>query len=85
MITTLEGKKAGLKNLSNEDQTFKTSIANSALVNIQTSYGFFIWNNKRGGAHQIAKDLDRFLVFDQILTLGGLLDASVLPMASSNH
>ena len=85
MITNLEEKKGGIKALSTKDDAFKSSISSCVLVDIQTSFGFFTWNNRRGGAHQIAKRLDHFLVSDQILTLGGLLDASVLPMAGSDH
>ena len=85
MITNLEEKKGWIKALLAEDDAFKSTISSCALVDIQTSSGFFTWNSKRGGAHQIAKDLDRFLVFDQILTLGGLLDASVLPTVGSDH
>ena len=85
MISNLEEKKGGIKALLVEDMAFKDTISCCVLVDIQTSSGFFSWNNRRGGAQQIAKRLDHFLVYDKIITLGGLLDASVLPTVESDH
>ena len=79
MISNLEEKKGGLKTL------FKTMINSCEMVDVQTSSRFFTWNNRRGRVHQIAKCLDRFMVSEPILTLGGLLDAMVLRTAGSDH
>ena len=85
MISNLEERKGGLRSLSREDETFNSMINVCELVDIQTSSTFFTWNNRRGGPHQIAKCLDHFLVSESILTMGGLLDAMVLPTAGSDH
>ena len=85
MISNLEEKKGGLRSLSGEDEAFNSMINICELVDIQTSFGFFTWNNRRGGPHQIAKRLDRFLVSESILTMGGLLDAMVLPTSGLDH
>ena len=85
MISNLEEKKGGLRSLSGEDEAFKSMINLCEMVDIQTSSGFFMWNNRRGGPHQIAKHLNRFLVTESILTMGGLLDAMVLPMTGTDH
>ena len=85
MISNLEEKKGGIKALLVKDMAFKDTINYYALVDIQTSSGFLTWNNRRGRAQQITKRLDHFLVFDKILTLGKMLDASVLPTAGLDH
>ena len=85
MISNLEAKKGCLRSLSGEDEAFNSMITACEMVDIQTSSGFFTWNNRRGGPHQIAKRLDRFVVSKSILTMGGLLNAMVLPMAGSYH
>ena len=85
MISNLEEKKGGLKTLSMEDEAFKTMINSCEMVDVQTSSSFFTWNNRRGGVHQTTKRMDRFLVSEPILTMGGILDAIVLPMAGLDH
>ena len=85
MISNLEEKKGGIKTLFAEDEAFKTMINSCEMVDVQTSSGFFTWNNRRGGVHQIVKRLDHFLVSEPILTLGGILDAIVLPTARFDH
>ena len=85
MISNLEEKKGGLRLLSGENEAFKSMINSCEMVDVQTSSGFFTWNNRRGGPHQIAKRPNHFLVSESILTMGGLLDAMVLPTSRSEH
>ena len=59
MITTLDERKWGLIPLSNEDQGFKSTIANCSLVDLFPSSWFFMWNNRRVEDHQISKHLDK--------------------------
>ena len=67
MIINLEEKKGALRTLSNEDQTFKSTLSNCALVYLLPSSGFFTWNN------QISKCLDQFLSMDKILGSSGIM------------
>jgi len=43
--------------------------------------GVYTWNKKRADAHQIASWLDRFLISDNAIHLGGDLLASILPLS----
>eukprot|EP00253_Pinus_taeda_P002690 PITA_02690 len=47
--------------------------------------GFFTWNNKRVGSHQIASRVDKFFLSDNAIHLGGDLSASMLPLTGSDH
>lgn len=47
--------------------------------------GIFTWNNKRAGTQQIASRLDRFLLSDNFVHLGGDISSSILPLAGSDH
>ena len=73
MITSLGENKGGLKFISAEDQLFKATINGSRLVDFHPSFGFFTENNRRGGIHHIAKLLDRFLISEDILHVGGII------------
>ena len=43
------------------------------------------WNNKQSGSQQIASKLDRFLISDNAIHLGGDILASILPLSGLNH
>jgi len=47
--------------------------------------GIYTWNNKHADAHQIASWLDKFLIYDNAIHLGGDLLASILPLSSLDH
>lgn len=54
-------------------------------MDISTSNGIFTWSNKRKGAHQISSRLDRFLVSDNAIHLGGEFNAEIIPQGGSDH
>ena len=85
MITSLNEKKGGRRFLNVEDLLFKTLIEDIKLVDLPVSEGFFTWNNKRGGDKLITSRLDKFLVSENFLEMGGLLTTKVLPLAGSDH
>ena len=39
----------------------------SSFVDLETSNGWYTWNNKRGGEHLVASRLNRFLVSELLL------------------
>eukprot|EP00253_Pinus_taeda_P005412 PITA_05412 len=47
--------------------------------------GIFTWTNKRSAALQIASRLDRFLVSDNAVHLGGEFTAHIIPFSRSDH
>eukprot|EP00253_Pinus_taeda_P021718 PITA_21718 len=54
-------------------------------ADIETINGTFTWNNKRGGASQVASKLDRFIVYEDLLLTGPTIIASILPFGGSDH
>jgi len=85
MITRLEEKRGGRIKLDCESTHFKNYIHNNKLIDMEFNNGFYTWNNKRADAHKIASWLDRFLISDNAIHLGGDLLASILPLSSSDH
>eukprot|EP00253_Pinus_taeda_P004577 PITA_04577 len=85
MITRLEEKRGGRVKLDCESTHFKNYIHNNRLIDMEFSNGVYTWNNRRIDAHQIASRLDRFLLSDNAIHLGGDLLASILPLSGSDH
>lgn len=85
MITKMEEKRGGRNKLDKESNNLKDYIQSNCLIDMPFNNGLFTWNNKRAGSHQIASRLDRFLIFDNAIHLGGDLSASILPLTSSDH
>eukprot|EP00253_Pinus_taeda_P025366 PITA_25366 len=55
------------------------------LVDTETINGTFTWNNKRGGAHQVASKLDRFMISKDLFPSGLAMTTSILPFGGSHH
>lgn len=64
---------------------FQNFIMSVGLVEIETINGTLTWNNKRGGASQVASKLDRFIISEDILLTGPTITASILPFGGSDH
>ena len=47
--------------------------------------GTFTWNNKRGGASQVASKLDRFIISEDLLLIGLDVSALILPFGGLDH
>jgi len=45
----------------------------------------FTWNNKRGGASQVALKLDRFIISEDLFLSSLNLNAFILPFGGSDH
>ena len=67
MITNIQENKGGRMHLDLDSNGFKKFIHGNHLIDLQTSNGIFTWNKKRGGAHQIASRLDRFLITEDLI------------------
>eukprot|EP00253_Pinus_taeda_P003053 PITA_03053 len=85
MITKLEEKIGGRNRLDPESSHFKEFIQNASLIDMPFSNGTFNWSNRRAGRHQIASKLDRFLLSDNVVHLGGYFSAAILPHTRSDH
>ena len=84
-ITMLEEKTGGRPRLEPESSHFKDFINRCWLIDLPFSNGIYTWNNKRTGNQQIASKLDRFLISDNAIHMGGDITASILPIARSDH
>ena len=85
MIRKLEEKIGGRSRLDLDSSHFRDFISRSWLIDLPFSNGMYTWNNKRSGSHHIASKLDRFLISDNSIHLGGDTFASILPISSSDH
>eukprot|EP00253_Pinus_taeda_P002079 PITA_02079 len=79
MITKLEEKIGGRNRLDPESSHFKEFIQNASLIDMPFGNGAFTWRNRRAGRHQIASKLDRFLLSDNAVHLGGDFSSAILP------
>jgi len=77
--------KRGRTRMEQENEHFKEFIQNNTLIDSQFCNGTHTWSNRRIGRHQIASKLDRFLLTDNIVHLGGDITAAILPYAGSDH
>lgn len=66
-------------------EQFGDLIREQRLIDIQTINGNHTWNNRRGGANQIASRLDRFLISEQIMMKDVFIEATILPVTGSDH
>ena len=62
LIRNLEEKKGGIQNLNPASAQFNDLIDDLNLIDVRTSNGIFMWNNKQDGDRGIACRLDRFLI-----------------------
>ena len=85
MTTTLEEISRGKHGLEGDCLGFKDFISINQLVDLQTSNGTFTWTNKRSGPQHIASRLDRFIMTENAIHIGGDFHSSILPLAGSDH
>ena len=71
MITKLEEKKEGMNKLDSESIHLNNFIQNNWLIDMPFNNGIYTWNNRRTRTHQITSRLDRFLLSDNAIHLGG--------------
>jgi len=85
MIKSLSETKRWTKIISRDSIAFHNFIDNMKLVDIDTSNGLFTWNNKRGGESQIASNLDRFIISEDLTFTGLDMTVTILPFGGSDH
>eukprot|EP00253_Pinus_taeda_P032686 PITA_32686 len=85
MITSLLEKKGGLQKLNRDGECFIDFIDNARLVDVYPKHGKFTWNNRRGGERLISSKLDRFLVSENLLLDGTVVESNILPSGGSDH
>lgn len=64
---------------------FKEFIQTASLINMPFCNGTFTWSNRRARKSQIASKLDRFLISDNSMHLGGDISAEILAHTGSDH
>jgi len=85
LIKSSGEKRGGLRGTDKAMEQFRDLIREQRLIDIQTINGNHTWNNRRGGANQIASRLDRFLISEQIMMKDVFIEATILPVAGSDH
>eukprot|EP00253_Pinus_taeda_P001856 PITA_01856 len=85
LIKTSGEKRGGTRRVDKVMEQFGDLIRDQNLIDIQTINGSHTWNNRRGGANQIASRLDRFLISEQIMLKDVFIEATILPVAGSDH
>lgn len=85
MIASLEEEKGGCCRINREGSILKDFVRDNWMIDLPTNNGLFTWNNKRAAPLQIASRLDRFLISDNAVHLGGAFTASILPFPGSDH
>eukprot|EP00253_Pinus_taeda_P033434 PITA_33434 len=85
MIRSLSEKKGGTRSIGRDSIAFHNFINNMSLVDTKTNNGIFTWNNRRGGASQVAYKLDRFIIFEDLILTGNDLSAMILPFGGLDH
>ncbi len=85
IIMALQEKNDARSKLEGDNIGFKEFIQSNQLMDIQTSNGIYTWTNKRSGTQHIASRLDRFLISDNAIHLGGDFHASIMPQGGSHH
>eukprot|EP00253_Pinus_taeda_P004484 PITA_04484 len=78
-------EKGGIIQLGRDSMAFQNFIMKMGLVDTETINGTFTWNNKRGGASQVASKLDRFIISEDLLLIGLAMTTSILPFEGLYH
>jgi len=58
---------------------------NMKLVDTVMNNGTYTWNNKRGGASQVASKLNRFVVLEELIIQNKDIVARIPPFGGSDH
>ena len=85
MITKLEENQGGRVRLDQENVHFKDFIQNNSLIDLQFCNGIHTWSNCGAEKYQITSKLDKFLITDNSVHLGGDIATAILPYSGSDH
>eukprot|EP00253_Pinus_taeda_P002817 PITA_02817 len=85
MITRMDERRGGTGRSSQEGSLLKDFIQNNWLIDLPFNNGVFTWKNTEAQILQISSQLDRFLLSNNAIHLGGDFAASILPFTGSDH
>eukprot|EP00253_Pinus_taeda_P012157 PITA_12157 len=85
MIATSEEKIGGRCRTNKDGTLLKDFIQSNWLIDLPTANGLYTWTNKRIIPMQIASRLDRFLISDNAVHVGGEFTAHIIPFSGSDH
>lgn len=85
MITRLEEKQGARAKLEQENGHFKEIIQNNLLIDLQFYNGMHTWRNCKAGRQHIASKLDKLLISENSMHLGGDIATSILPYSGFDH
>jgi len=85
MIANMEEKKGGRCRVNRDGSALKDFIQDNWLIDLPTINGLYTLSNKRAEPQQIASRLDRFLIFDNAVHIGGEFTVSILPYSGLDH
>eukprot|EP00253_Pinus_taeda_P032540 PITA_32540 len=85
MIASSEEKIGGRCRTNKDGTLLKDFIQSNWLIDLPTANGLYTWTNKRVVPMQIASRLDRFLIFDNVVHVGGEFTAHIIPFSGSDH
>jgi len=78
MLFNMDEKRGGTHRLEVESMHFQALNGKLGLNDMKTLNGLYTWTNRRSGAHQVACQMDRFLLSDSLLMEGTTLEARIL-------
>eukprot|EP00253_Pinus_taeda_P030654 PITA_30654 len=85
MIANSEEKIGGRCRPNKDGTLLKDFIQSNWLIDLPTANGLYTWTNKRIIPMQIASRLDRFLISDNAIHVGGEFTAHIIPFSGSDH
>ena len=85
MILTLEEKRGGKKRLEKDNAKFQELLDLHKLIEIENGNATFTSMNKRTRPQQISCRLDHFLLSENPLLEGPLIEPIILPKPGSDH
>eukprot|EP00253_Pinus_taeda_P004859 PITA_04859 len=85
MIASSEEKLDGRCRTNKDGTLLKDFIQSNWLIDLPTANGLYTWTNKWVAPMQIASRLDRFLISDNVVHVGGEFTAHIIPFSGSDH
>eukprot|EP00253_Pinus_taeda_P034780 PITA_34780 len=85
MIASSEEKIGGRCRTNKDGTLLKDFIQSNWLIDLPTANDLFTWTNRRVIPMQIASRLDRFLISDNAVHVGGEFTAHIIPFSGSDH
>ena len=84
-ILDLKEKIGGIHHLSQSSLNFRMWFSKHDMIDVPTSNGSFMWNNRRKYFAYIAEKLDRFFIIGELADSNFNFQSSILPITGSDH